>query len=135
VAGKGDSLPKPASAGRNLAVARRAELAVADYLVAHGFRVLARNVRLGALELDLVACCRALLVVVEVRTRGTGSYEGPFESIGPGKRRRIVRAVDRLWRWKLAANPAFERVRIDAAAVTFDRGETRVEYVPGAISG
>jgi putative endonuclease len=117
------------------ATARRAELAVADYLFARGFRILARNLRLGALELDVVACCRGLVVVVEVRTRGTGSYQGPFESIGPSKRARMVRAVDRLWRERLAANRAFDRVRIDAAAVTFVREQTRVEYVPGAISG
>jgi putative endonuclease len=126
---------KPTCIPRNAVTARRAELAVADYLVARGFRILARNLRLGALELDVVACCRGLVVAVEVRTRGTGSYEGPFESIGRSKRTRIVRAVDRLWRERLAMNPAFDRVRIDAAAVTFIRGQTRVEYVPGAISG
>jgi putative endonuclease len=129
------SLAEPGSARRSAVVARRAELAVADYLVARGFRVLARNLRLGALELDIVACCRGLVVVVEVRTRGPGSYEGPFESIGWSKRARVVRAANRLWRERLAANRAFDRVRIDAAAVTFDRGQTRIEYVAGGISG
>jgi putative endonuclease len=114
---------------------RRAELAVADYLVAHGFALMARNLRLGALELDIVARRGGLVVVVEVRTRGGGSLQGPFESISPTKRARLVRAVERLWRERLADMPDVERVRIDAAAVTFDRDETRVEYVPGAVSG
>ena len=114
---------------------RRAELAVADYLSAHGFGLIARNLHVGRLELDLVARRGGLVVVVEVRTRGPGSFQGPFESITPVKRARLVRAVERLWRDRLAAMPVVERVRIDAAAVTFDRGQTRVEYIAGAISG
>jgi putative endonuclease len=120
---------------RGLERGRRAELAVADYLVARGFAMIGRNVRLGRLELDLVARRGDLVVVVEVRTRGLGSFQGPFESITPSKRARLLRAVEQLWRNRLAAMPAVERVRIDAAAVTFDLGRTRVEYVEGAISG
>ena len=114
---------------------RIAEVAVADYLVAHGFGVMARNLRVGHLELDVVARRGELLVVVEVRTRGGGSLQGPFESIAAAKRARLARAVDRLWREKLASMSSIERVRIDAAAVTFDGGQTRIEYVSGAISG
>ncbi|MDP8999048.1 MAG: YraN family protein [Myxococcota bacterium] len=114
---------------------RRAELAVADYLVAQGFALIARNLRLGALELDVVAQRGGLVAVVEVRTRGGGSLEGPFESISPAKRARLLRAVDRLWRERLSGMSNVERVRIDAAAVTFAGGQTSVEYVAGAVSG
>lgn len=112
---------------------RRAEDAVADYLVVRGFRVLGHNVRLGALELDLVARRGPLVVVVEVRTRGEGSLQGPFESIDAGKRVHLKRAVWRLWREKLRGMREVQRVRIDAAAVRFAGKETWVEYVEGAI--
>ena len=114
---------------------RNAELAVADYLVANGYDVLERNLRLGPLELDLVAQRGSLVAVVEVRTRGRGAFEGAFESVGAAKRARLVRAVECLWQERLAAAPGIERVRIDVAAVTFDGAETRVEYVEGAITG
>jgi putative endonuclease len=114
---------------------RRAELAVADFLVARGFAVLARNLRLGALELDVVARRGGLVVVVEVRTRGAGSFEGAFESISRTKRARLMRAVDRLWRQRFARRPDVERLRIDVAAVRFEAGQTWVEYVEGAVSG
>lgn len=116
------------------AIGDRAELAVADYLVARGFGVLARNVRVGALELDVVARKGSLVAVVEVRTRGSGAWQRAFESIGEQKRRCIVRAVERLWRERIAKMRAIERVRIDVAAVTFEGGKTRVEYVEGAIT-
>lgn len=122
-------------AGRRTARGRAAELAVADYLCLEGFSILGHNVRVGHLELDLVGRLRDLIVVVEVRTRGPGSLQLPFESIGPAKRARIRRAVDRLWRKRLAAIPDIERVRIDAAAVSFVGGQTHVEYVRGAVSG
>jgi putative endonuclease len=125
---------KPAAPVRSC-LGLRAELAVADYLVAHGFVILNRNLRLGALELDIVARHRELVAVVEVRTRAPGSFEGPFASIGPAKRKRLVRAVERLWGERFAAMSAVERIRIDAAAVAFEAGQTRVEYVEGALGG
>jgi putative endonuclease len=112
---------------------RRAEAAVEDYLVTCAYRILARNLRLGPLELDIVAQKDDLVVVVEVRTRGPGALQGPFESVTPTKRDRLRRAVRRLWRERLRAMKDVKRVRIDVAAVTFDGGQTRVEYVEDAI--
>jgi putative endonuclease len=115
---------------------RRAELVVADELFARGFSVIGRNVRLGALELDVIARRGPLLVVVEVRVRGSGSWVGPFESVTRAKRARLLRAVDRFWRQRAETALAdVERVRIDVAAVTFDAGRTRVEYAEGVVSG
>ena len=112
---------------------RRAEAAVADYLFASGFAILGRNVRVGPLELDIVARKGPLVVVVEVRTRGPGSYERAFESITPAKRARVAKAVDRLWRKRLAYMAGVERMRLDAAAVVEERGTTSVEYVAGGM--
>ncbi len=107
---------------------RRAELAVADYLFAGGFSILARNLRLGRLELDVVARDGDLVVVVEVRTRGRGSFVGPFESVTRAKRARLARAVERLWTERLARTPGVERVRVDVAAVKFAGRETWIDY-------
>jgi putative endonuclease len=112
---------------------RLAELAVADYLFALDFRVLARNLRLGYLEIDVVARKGPLLSVVEVRTRGAGYLVGPFESVGRTKRARLMKATNRLWRQHASWMAGVERVRIDVAAVSFEGGKTYVEYVPGAV--
>ncbi|HTB78149.1 MAG TPA: YraN family protein [Polyangiaceae bacterium] len=113
---------------------RRAELAVADYLFALGFDVLARNHRLGHLELDLVARKGRLLVVTEVRTRGRGSYLRAFQSVDPRKRARVAAAVERLWRRRSSWMQGVERVRLDAAAVSFVGRKTYVEYAPSAMT-
>jgi putative endonuclease len=108
--------------------------------VARGYRVVFRNLRLGALELDIVALREDLAAVVEVRTRGAGSLEGPFESVSATKRMHLHRAVRRLWGEHLRAMHEVRRVRIDVAAVYFDEaseepGRVRIEYVEGALAG
>ncbi len=112
---------------------RNAETAVADFLFVEGFSILERNVRLGPLELDVVARKGPLLAVVEVRARRPGALVGAFASVTSTKRARLRRAVRRLWRERLSAVPGIERVRIDVAAVTFAMGQTRIEYAPGAL--
>jgi len=112
---------------------RRAEVVVADYLFARGFAVLGRNVRIGPLELDVVARRGPLVVVVEVRTRRPGGLVGPFQSVGPTKRARVLRAARDLWTRHLARVTTIDRVRIDVAAVTFEHGHTKVDYAEGAI--
>ncbi len=112
----------------------RAEDAVVDFLTTRGFAILGRNVRLGALEIDVIARKGALAAVVEVRTRGEGSYVGALESVGARKRASLLRAADRLWREKLSRVEGVERLRLDVAAVTFDGHRTHVEYVEGAFT-
>lgn len=113
---------------------RRAELAVADYLFACGFELLAQNLRVGPFELDVVARQGSLVVVTEVRTRGPGSFVGPFASVTWRKRARLRAAVNRLWRTRLAQRNDVERLRVDVAAVTFRGRQTLVEYVEDALT-
>ena len=112
---------------------RRAEAAAVDYLRLNGFEILGTNVRVGALEIDVVARRGVLVAVVEVRTRGLGSYVRALASIDARKRERLVRAAGRLWKDKLAADHTIERLRIDVIAVTFEGGRTFVEHIEAAI--
>jgi putative endonuclease len=115
-------------------VGDRAEDAVADFLVARGFTLLGRNVRVGPLELDLVATKGDLAAIVEVRTRGAGSYAGALASVGATKRMALVRAAERFWREELARRSELTRLRFDVAAVTFDDAGAHVEYIEAAFT-
>lgn len=109
---------------------RDAEEAAARSLLANGYRILWQNLRIGPLELDIVAKKGDLVVIVEVRTRGPGSFEGPLASISRAKRRALLRASRGLWRGRLSKMPDVARVRIDVAAVT----GSEVEWIAGAIT-
>src|SRR5262249_29588249 len=67
----------------------RAELAVVRYLVERGVTIVAQNLRIGMLELDIVARDGPVVVVVEVRTRGSNAWTRAFGSFDSAKRRRV----------------------------------------------
>lgn len=113
---------------------RFAEKLVGEYLEDRGFTLLAHNLRLGYLEVDLVARRGELAVMVEVRARGRGAFERPLASLASTKKRMyLLNAADRLWRRHLAALPGVERMRIDVAAVDLRCAPARVEYIEGAL--
>ncbi len=83
--------------------------------------------RVGRLELDVVARRGSLLVVCEVRSRTNARPVFPAETIGRKKLERVRRATAILLRERKLGRV---HARIDAAAVVFDGrdGEPRVEY-------
>ena len=107
---------------------------MAAYLAEQGWEILATNLRLGHLEIDLVARRGELAAMIEVRFRGVGAYERAFASIAGKKKMRLLHAADRLWRFHLAKMEGIDRMRIDVAAVTFGPHGAVIELVEGAIT-
>ncbi len=82
-----------------------------------GYRVVARNVRMRAGEVDLIARARTVLVFVEVRTRQPSSPLSPEESVDRRKQSHLVRAAQE---W-LARHPHPKfHIRFDVVAVELD---------------
>ncbi len=125
-------LPHPSSSRQ--ARGRSAEEVVCRYLAERGFEIVAHNLRLGALELDIVARKADLVAVVEVRTRSAHAWTTAHGSILPRKRERLRRAAQRLWRIRYRNDPSVTRLRIDTAAVVFAAGGPRVDYCAAAFS-
>lgn len=113
-----------------VAVGRGYEDVAADVLRAAGFQILWRNVRIGHLELDLVARRDDLVAIVEVRFRGKGAFDNGLSSITWRKRQRLLRAARGLWRGRLKDMPGVRRVRIDVIAMSADG----VKWIEGAIT-
>ncbi len=121
------------SRGSGHALGRHAEQVAVDFLVHQGFTVLARNVRVGHLELDIVAKKGSVVAVVEVRHRGPTSWETALESLRPAKRQRLLLAAERLWEQRFASDPTVDRIRLDVACVALGPTGPVVEYVEGGI--
>jgi putative endonuclease len=102
--------------------------------VARGYAILAENLRVGRLEIDVLARLGPVVAVVEVRTRGKGSFVTALESLSRTKRQRLLAAADRLWQSRFANQADVSRMRIDVAAVSFEEGAPRVEYIEGAVA-
>jgi len=108
--------PKPAPRPERQAAFRvgiSAESRAAAFLIAKGFRILARRWRSALGEIDIVARRRHLLVFAEVKARA--SLDEAAESVSDRQRRRIAAAAE-IW---LAANPdkTIRDIRFDAILV------------------
>jgi putative endonuclease len=122
----------PDRASRRALLGRRAEDAVARYLEDAGCSIIERNLKLGRLEIDIVARRGEVILVVEVRTRGAGAWTTGLGSMSLAKRQRIRRAGQRLWRDRFKSDPSVERMRFDAASVVFHGERADIDYVVAA---
>ena len=98
-----------------------AESRATAFLMAKGYRILAKRFRTPYGEIDIVARDGDTTVFVEAKARATAEYGAGAEAVTPAKQRRLVSmAVDYLARNRLTERPCrFDVVAIDGAG--FDR--------------
>jgi putative endonuclease len=92
-----------------------AEAIAVMLLVDAGYRIVERNFRCKAGELDVIARDGEVLVFVEVRSRSDDAHGCAAEMVGRAKQRRVVR-VARIY--LAMAEPAFAECRFDVVAIT-----------------
>lgn len=103
---------------------------IATYrLESEGMRVIGRNVRIGRIEIDLIACDGDDLVFIEVRTR-RAEADLAAESLTPAKLRRMWQAAIGYCE---AHEVSPERARIDVVAIDLEpNGSARsIEHFRG----
>jgi putative endonuclease len=90
-----------------------AESRAAAWLIAHGYRILARRFKSPLGEIDIIAARRRTLIFVEVKARAT--LDAAAEAVTPRQQQRIAGAAE-IW---LASNPvpAITDMRFDAILV------------------
>ncbi|MFE2046431.1 YraN family protein [Streptomyces sp. NPDC059477] len=113
------------------ALGRYGEDLAARRLTEAGMTVLERNWRCGRTgEIDIVARDGDVLVVCEVKTRRTGSYEHPMAAVTPVKAERLRGLAQRWTQAHGGAPPG--GVRIDLIGVVLpERGAAVVEHARG----
>ena len=107
---------------------RHSEALAAAFLSEHGYRLIARNVRYRAGELDLIAWDGPVLCFIEVRATSSEAWGGPLASVTAQKRRRILQAA----RGYLSHYPLPEEIRFDVVAVAWEAGRPAIELIRGA---
>jgi putative endonuclease len=111
------------------ALGARAEQLACDHLERRGFTIVARNVRVGRLELDVIAHRGSLLVVCEVRSRRSDRLMTPAQSVDY---RKVTHVREAARRWLRETRPGTSQLRFDVASVVFDTPEGRLNYMEGA---
>ncbi len=100
----------------NRKVGTRYEQQVADWLVAHDYRLLERNFRCRLGEIDLIAKKDGCIVFVEVKYRRRSRYGDPAEAVDVRKRLRISNVAS--YYLYIHHYPLEMPVRFDVASVS-----------------
>ncbi len=72
---------------------QQGEEAAVHYLRSRGYKILERNFRCRAGEVDIIAEEKGDLVFVEVKARSSNRYGNPAEAVTPRKQRQISKAA------------------------------------------
>jgi len=121
---------------------RAGEALAAAYYELLGCEVLARNLKLGGVEVDLLVSDRGTRVLVEVKLRGRSDFGGAALAVDRAKRERLLRAARALQAGAGAADARARRdarsgcaaLRIDVVAIEpMDEG-LRLRHYRGAVS-
>ena len=94
-----------------------------------GYRVVDRNFRCKAGELDVVANAPGTVVFCEVKTRRTNRWGEPSEAVGARKQARLRRLAAI---WLEAHRPGRVDIRFDVVSVIVAPDGTEVTHIPDA---
>jgi putative endonuclease len=109
------------------------EHAAARALEASGHRVVARNVRAGGVEIDLVVVKARTIAFVEVKTRRSRRAGSPEEAVDARKRARLVLGARAFLREHRRLARRARTVRFDVVSVVPGEGGALVaSHRPGA---
>jgi putative endonuclease len=117
---------QPAARGRRQRLGARGEQLAADWYVARGYSLVARNWRCREGELDLVVARDGELVFCEVKTRSSDRFGAPAEAVTHTKQRRLR---------QLAAMFLAEQAATGGEALSYRRGRSGIRFDVAAVMG
>lgn len=107
------------------------ERAAEKFLRKLGYKIVTRNYRCAAGEIDLVALDGAIIVFVEVKTRTGSQHADPQDAVNPDKQRHIQRAAQ----FFLRQTHSEERdYRFDIIAIVVDDTGLHLEHLVEAFT-
>lgn len=100
-----------------------------NYLQTRGYDILARNLKVGGVEIDLLARKENFLCLIEVKTRSSDSYGFPEEFVNYKKQKRMIRGGKLL----LNRKPYQDlQIRFDIVSVLFKEKKVEINHIKNA---
>jgi len=131
-------MPKPARrirasevrlANANQVLGKEGERVAERYLKNKGYKVVERNYRCAAGEVDLIVVDRRVIVFVEVKTRSDDRFGTPVEAVHPAKQRKMAKTAQ----FFLNQNGLEEReARFDVVGISWPGRTPIVEHIENA---
>jgi putative endonuclease len=99
------------------------------FLKKKGYKLVERNYRCAAGELDLVMLDRRVIVFVEVKTRTGSGYGTPLEAVAVRKQKKMIYVAE----FFLSAKKLSQReARFDVVGVSWPGAQPLVEHIENA---
>ena len=115
--------------GGKLLLGKEGERVAERYLQKKGYKLVERNYRCKAGELDLIVLDRGVVVFVEVKTRTGRGFGSPLEAVEFRKQRKMIQAAQ----FFLAEKGLQQRdARFDVVGVSWPGREPIVEHIENA---
>ena len=102
----------------NKTTGNKGEELAADYLTAHGFKIIERNWRFRYAEVDIIAAKNDRLHFFEIKTRTSDKFGKPEESMSHKKMRMLKTAAEE-YQYK---HMQWKYVQFDVLAITIVNG-------------
>ncbi|WP_298594989.1 YraN family protein [uncultured Mitsuokella sp.] len=114
----------------NKILGNQGEALAANYLIQHGYAILAQNYRIRSAELDLVVKDGNTIAFVEVKTRRNMHFGSGAEAVNYRKQKKIIQAAQYfLQRWNLEGRPC----RFDVIEIYKDTNQLyRIHHLKNA---
>ncbi len=112
-------------------VGDRFERMAGKWLANRGFRLIYRNFRCKAGELDIIALDHGVVVFVEVRARTRSRYAGAAASVDTRKQARLIRASQLF----LQQHPQWSKHPCRFDVITYDQPQSGADIAPRWIRG
>lgn len=113
----------------HLNLGQTGESIAANFFLAHGYAILARNWRHGHLEIDIICERDSQIVFVEVKTRRNSLCGGPAGALTQAKRQKLCKAAQ-FWLFEYKRWEA--QCRFDVICLTAKGPDFIMEHYPDA---
>jgi putative endonuclease len=117
------------NANGKLILGKEGERVAELYLKHKGYKLVERNYRCSAGELDLIVLDRRVVVFVEVKTRSGHGFGSPLEAVEFHKQRKMIKAAQ----YFLSEKRLHQRdARFDVVGISWPGREPVVEHIENA---
>lgn len=117
------------NANGRLILGKEGERIAELYLKHKGYKLVERNYRCSAGELDLIVLDRRVVVFVEVKTRSGHGFGSPLEAVEFHKQRKMIQAAQ----YFLSEKRLHQRdARFDVVGISWPGREPVVEHIENA---
>lgn len=117
------------NANGKLILGKEGERIAELYLKHKGYKLVERNYRCSAGELDLIVLDRRVVVFVEVKTRSGHGFGSPLEAVEFHKQRKMIQAAQ----YFLSEKRLHQRdARFDVVGISWPGREPVVEHIENA---